>query len=151
MVSHHRMVDRRHLLRSQGVGTEQPVDWFGMHVRQELAPWIRPLILLGTGDVDAGRGAISAISMCWSNGSCSSWSLYFLKLPQNQWGNDVLMRYTVSPNRRRLRAAPPQPESLEMTMANRVSSAPAHSAVLPSRECPSTATRWWSISGDVSK
>ena len=36
-------------------------------------------------------------------------------------------------------AAPPQPESFEITMANRSSWAPAQRAVLPSREWPITA------------
>ena len=79
--------------------------------------------------------------MCWSTGNLSSCPLYRLKLSANQCGNRVLIRATVSPNRRRLKAAPPHPELFEITIANRVSRAPAQSAVLPSRECPMTATR----------
>lgn len=52
---------------------------------------------------------------------------------------------TVSPNRRRLKAAPPHPELLEITIANRSSAAPAQSAAFPSLECPITATRSPSI------
>src|SRR6516165_8177156 len=81
-----------------------------------------------------GRGAIRAISSCWSMGNWSSRSLNFLKLPQNQWGNDVLSRATVSPKLRRESAAPPAPELFEITIANRGSQAPAQRAVLPRRE-----------------
>ena len=42
-----------------------------------------------------------------------------VKLPENQCGNDVLIRAVVSPNHRRASAAPPSPELLEITMANR--------------------------------
>ena len=61
------------------------------------------------------------------------------------------MRLTVSPKARRDNAAPPQPESLEITIAKRGSDAPAQSEVLPSRECPITATRVWSTVLSVSK
>ena len=49
----------------------------------------------------------------------------------------------------RVIAAPVQPELLETTIAKRLSDAPAHSAVLPLRECPTTATRLSSISASV--
>ena len=58
---------------------------------------------------------------------------------------------TVSPKIRRDRAAPPQPDCSEITMANRGSCAPAQRAALPSREWPITATFPASISGAVSR
>ena len=48
----------------------------------------------------------------------------------------MLIRRTVSPKSRFESAAPPQPDSLEITIANRGSVAPAHRDVLPSREWP---------------
>ena len=45
------------------------------------------------------------MSSCWSIGRSSSRSLYFLKLPQNQWGKAVLILATVSPKQRRLMAS----------------------------------------------
>ena len=52
----------------------------------------------------------------------------------------MLMRTTVSPKFRFESAAPPQPDSLAITMANRGSVAPAQRAVLPSREWPMSTT-----------
>ena len=62
------------------------------------------------------------------------------KFWQNQCGNELLIRATVSPNRRRESAVPPQPELLEITIAKRESCAPAQSDVFPNRQCPMTAT-----------
>ena len=50
---------------------------------------------------------------------------------------------------RRLIAAPPQPELLEITIANRSSFAPAHKAALPILECPITMTRLASTTSSV--
>ena len=56
-----------------------------------------------------------------SKGSDDSCSPYFEKAGQNQWGKERVMRPTVSPKARLERAAPPQPELLEMTTSKRSS------------------------------
>ena len=74
---------------------------------------------------------------------CPNSSLNFLKLPQNQCGNDVLIRLTDSARVSlvRLGAVPPQPACSGITIAIRSSKAPASRAVLPFREWPTTAIR----------
>jgi len=78
-----------------------------------------------------------AISSCWSTGKAFSLALNCLNFPHIQCGKLAFILATVSPvlpGQRRLSAAPPQPDSLETTMANRSSWAPAHTAALPRRE-----------------
>src|SRR3954467_5167825 len=55
------------------------------------------------------------------------------------------------PSPRRAGFAPVEPESFEITAANRVSCAPAHSAALPLREWPMTATFAGSMAGSVAR
>ena len=59
------------------------------------------------------------------------------------------MSAAVSPRFPRYKAAPAHPESLANTNWKRLSKAPASRAVLPRRECPATATVFWSISGQA--
>jgi hypothetical protein len=98
---------------------------------------------------NTGRGAISASSSCWSTGSSSSRPAYEANAGQNQCGNEVVIASTDSPTSRRDSAAPPQPEQFDTAIANRESCAAAHSATLPSRECPITATRDASTRGSA--
>ena len=100
-----------------------------------------------------GRGAHSATRQFWSNGSFDGSSLNALKLPQNQCGNDVLIRRTVSAfeSSCRLGPVPPQPAWFGITTAIRSSNAPASSAVLPSREWPTMMIRAASMSGSVTR
>ena len=121
-----------------------------MHRSEEFTLGIGPTIVGCTGDVNRTRR--DQCNQFVLIDRTSSFVLVVLPVAsQNQCGNTRLIRPTVSPIARRLIAAPPQPESLLMTRANRVSLAPAQSDVFPSRECPITATRLASIELSVSK
>ena len=104
----------------------------------------------------SGRGAMRASSSCWSNGRSSSRQMNWSRRLTNQMGTFQLRWFwkcceRFSPYLRRCNAPPQQPESLEITTANRGSMAPVQRAVLPSREWPWTATAPWRISGWASR
>src|SRR5262245_57576774 len=78
-----------------------------------------------------------ASSWCWSTGSLLSAPAYDENDGTNQCGKVVVIAAMSSPPGCRNSDAPQHPESLETVTANRSSCAPAHSAALPSLECPS--------------
>src|SRR5438270_90789 len=87
-----------------------------------------------------GLGAIKANSMCWSKGNESVLLLYFLYAETNQCGNRSLRSLTVSLYDLFDKAAPPSPDSFDITIEKRESDAPAHKAAFPSLECPTSTT-----------
>ena len=80
-------------LYSSQKGTFVAVSYTHLDVYKRQAHWSSSALA-----TYAFRGAINAISWCWSTGSDGSRLLYFLKLPQNQCGNALLIISMVSPN-----------------------------------------------------
>ena len=78
-------------------------------------------------------------------------SAYHNKLSgSNHCQQFVLVEGHRPPTQRRDNAAPQHPEFTDTTAAKRLSVAPAHRAVLPSRECPITVTLFISTTSEAS-
>src|SRR5690625_973236 len=87
-----------------------------------------------------GRGAIKANNSCWSMGNAKTSLSYALCRSTNQWGKCASINLAVSPNHLLARAAPPSPDSFEISILKRVSVATAQSDVLYSRDSTTSDT-----------
>ncbi len=134
------LFDGRHLLGRQAVGAQQAVDRVGAQAGEELAAGIGPAVLLGAGHVDRAAGRSGRSARAGRRGSSASWSLYFLKLSQNQWGNDGVDSPDGLAERPPAQRGPAAARVVGDDQGEALVLAPAQRAVLPRREWPSTAT-----------
>ena len=137
----HRLVDRRHLLSSRRPSCPAVRRPRWPRRPRGTRPSDRPTDLPRrwphtAAAARSARAACAGRRASRLRGRCTSCSCRRTSAGSGCSGRPPFRR-----RRRRLIAAPPSPESFEITMAKRASIAPAQSAVLPSREWPISARR----------